>query len=314
MRARIVLLGPGWLGAATARHLSARGHQVWTISRRGSTTPTTPTTSPAADSARSEPDVSPLAPIAIAADLLAPTAMEMLHHLLPETADHLVVCVAPAFARGEDAAVYPQLAASAALLATHLRVRSVVYVSSTGIYDRTDGSDVDESSTITPDSPRVRALHDAELAIRQASGPHCAVQILRATGLYGPGRDPASRFTAMASHIDAAADGAWCNFVWRDDVVSAITHLISRQTPTLFEIFNCADGHPVRAGAITAALTSAVPVIGISATPRRTRSNQRVRIDRLQATGWTPSVSSIFHGLALLGHHVQPSAAQEPTT
>jgi len=100
-------------------------------------------------------------------------------------------------------------------------------------------------------------------------------------------------------------DSAWCNFVWRDDVTAAIAHLLAHPPAAPVRIFNCADGHPVRASDISAALT---PHVGAaeSRTIRRARSTQRVLVDALLATGWTPAVPSIFHGLKRLGHDVTP--------
>ncbi|HEY0928939.1 MAG TPA: NAD-dependent epimerase/dehydratase family protein [Gemmatimonas sp.] len=300
---RTVLLGPGWLGAPTAQHLAAMGHQTWVVGRQSRPARFDTVTSDAAS----------IPPIVVTADLLSESGSDALRHDLPAAADHLVVCVAPATARGEDYAVYPRLAAASARLANQLGVRSVVYVSSTGIYDRTDGSLVDEYSPIVAESPRVRALLDAEEAIASAGSARCAVHVLRVAGLYGPGRDPSARFrspphapTALSGRpadSDTLPNEEWCNFAWRDDVIAAIAHLLALTTHDAVHVFNCADGHPVRANEITAALPP-LPHDAPQPSPRRARSNQRISVNALRATGWIPAVPTIFHGLQLLGHPV----------
>jgi nucleoside-diphosphate-sugar epimerase len=129
------------------------------------------------------------------------------------------------------------------------------------------------------------------------------VRILRAAGLYGPGRDPAPRFAAGATPADI-----WCNFSWRDDVRDAIAHLLDIPPAAPVETFNCADGHPVQAGEITMALTGRAPVaeatVALDGTVRAGRSNQRIRVDALRATGWSPAMPTIFDGLRALGHAI----------
>jgi nucleoside-diphosphate-sugar epimerase len=198
-------------------------------------------------------------------------------------------------------------------LAKALHIRSVLYVSSTGVYDRQDGSEVTEQSAITPHDARVHALYDAEQRI--ATVAHYAdatVHIVRAAGLYGPARDPVAR---LADPAFAASD-VWCNFSWRDDVISAIAHLLQHDRAPGVRIFNCADGTPLRSAAIASTLTGRAvhtpeeraPVDG--ATPVRSgRSNQRVNIDALLATGWRPAAPTVYDGLRLLGHQVPHAAA-----
>jgi nucleoside-diphosphate-sugar epimerase len=129
------------------------------------------------------------------------------------------------------------------------------------------------------------------------------VRIVRAAGLYGPGRDPAARFAAGATAADI-----WCNFSWRDDVRDAIAHLLDTPPAQTVERFNCADGTPVLAGDITMALTGRAPA-PVDASPldgkvRAGRSSQRVQVDALRATGWTPSMPTVFDGLRALGHAI----------
>lgn len=284
-----LVVGPGWLGAPVAETLARSGHRVWVLSRSGSGAPVGST--------------------AVAGDITQAVTPEgraaMLAHL-PGTIRHLVVCVAPSSARGDSYAIYPAAARGAAALAEALGASSVVYVSSTGIYDRQDGSAVSEHSLITPGNDRVHALFEAELLILAAATERRAVHVLRAAGLYGPGRDPGARFAAGATppHI-------WCNFSWRDDVVSAITHCLALPPSGKGELFNCTDNTPVQAGDITHALTGRRPqssgtettTTSVNTAPVRAgRSNQRISSAALIAAGWHPEVPDVFEGLRRLGH------------
>ena len=187
-------------------------------------------------------------------------------------------------------------------------IRSVLYVSSTGVYDRHDGSEVTEQSPITPHDARVQALYDAEQRIATVADDRDAtVHIVRAAGLYGPQRDPAAR---LADPAFAAGD-VWCNFSWRDDVIAAITHLLATDRAPGVRVFNCADGAPLRASAIAATVTGrrvdAAPPLAPdhgAAPVRSGRSNQRINVDALLATGWRPVAPTVYDGLRLLGHQV----------
>ena len=150
----VLLVGPGWLGKIAAVRLAARGATVATLQRSVpvSTSPdVVALTGDIADAARGP---EPLA-----------TLVAVVRSALPARIDHLVVCIAPSRARGDDYTVYPQAAAGAAALAHALHIRSVLYVSSTGVYDRQDGSEVTEQVAIDPHDARGHALYDAEQRI-----------------------------------------------------------------------------------------------------------------------------------------------------
>jgi len=300
----VLLVGPGWLGKVAAARLAARGAIVATLQR----------SVPVSTS----PDV-----LALTGDIASaargPEQLAALHAIvrsaLPTTIDHLVVCVAPSRARGDDYGIYPQAAAGAAELARAMGIRSVLYVSSTGVYDRHDGSEVTEQTAIEPHEARVRALYDAEQHIATvAQAPDATVHIVRAAGLYGPQRDPAARLAAPAF----ATGDVWCNFSWRDDVISAIAHLLQYDRAPGVRIFNCADGTPLRSSEIAATLTGRAvhtpeerAPVDPSAPVRSGRSNQRINIDALRATGWRPAAPTVYDGLRLLGHQV-PLAVVAP--
>lgn len=297
---RVLLVGPGWLGQAVAEHLVSLGSTVGVLQR--SARPSL------AQVAAIAGDITHAAAGAASRDALCAAVT----HALPLPIDHLVVCVAPSRARGDDYSLYPRAAAGVVVLARALGIRSVLYVSSTGVYDRQDGSEVTEQSPITPHDARVQALHDAEqLLLQLADDQDTTVHIVRAAGLYGPQRDPIARFTDPAF----AAANVWCNFSWRDDVISAIAHLLQHDRAPGVRVFNCADGTPLRSSDIAATLTGrTTPTpedrapIDRSAPVRSGRSNQRINVDALLATGWRPAAPTVYDGLRLLGHSV-PLAA-----
>lgn len=288
-----LVVGPGWLGAPAAITLAAAAavHEgrVFCLSR---------TTRSA-----------PAGCIAVSGDITQGVHNAALLAALPAQVSRLVVCVAPSSARGDSYAIYPAAARGAATLAEALGVTSVVYVSSTGIYDRQDGSDVDERTLIVPGNDRVHALMDAELTMLATASSSRAVTVLRAAGLYGPGRDPGPRFARASTAPDI-----WCNFSWRDDVVAAIAHTLAMPATGTGAVFNCTDNTPVQAGLITQALTgraagddredatSSESAAVVSSSVRAGRSNQRVSSAALMATGWAPMMPNIFAGLRALGH------------
>lgn len=301
LRGSALVVGPGWLGAPLARHLAACGATVCTLRRSRADTPEAGITTRSGD---------------IGSAAAGPHALAALRALLPETVDHLIVCIAPSRARGDDYGVYPHAARGAAALATAMDIPHVLYVSSTGVYDRHDGSEVTERSAITPRDARVQALYGAECITGElAAASERTVHVLRAAGLYGPQRDPYARFTDPAF---GAAD-VWCNFSWRDDVMSAITHLCAHDRAPGLRTYNCADGTPLRAGAIAAVVTGRiadasqyVPADHDTAAHdavRSGRSHQRINVHALLATGWRPVAPTVFDGLRRLGHVVPGARA-----
>ncbi len=300
----VLVVGAGWLGSALADRLAASGHPVWLLRR-----------TPARTDTASFPLVR-----RVAADVVTAATDQVALAALPASVDALVLCTAPSRARGESHAdSYPAAARGAVALARRLGAGTLLYTSSTGVYAATDGRVVDEAAPLPQGDPRVDALVEAEAVIRGGASavPGLRTGVLRVAGLYGPGRDPAPRFRDPALREGLAGGDWWTNFAWRDDVVGALVHLLDEPGwlapgPEGGAVFNCADGHPVRASAIVAALTGQ-PVPGArgadgpGARPSG-RSNQRVDASALRRTGWRPTMPTVFDGLRALGHDVAPSA------
>lgn len=306
---RVLVLGAGWLGAPLADAYAADGAQVTTVRR--------------------SPHAPPAGGRAVPFDLHTLTAPDA--PAIPDTLrDHAVVLamVAPDRARGDDhGRTYPSAAAAAVRIALETGARALCWVSSTGVYGYDDGREVTEDTPRSADSPSQRALCDAEDLILDAARDTLRVGVLRASGLYGPGRDPAARYRDTAALAPRAAH--WVNLAWRDDVIAAIrcwtTHALSPVAPP--RILNVSDSTPLtvaecarlvaradgRAFVMPAAIPAASATGGTGAAPMR--SNQRIRVDALRALGWTPTVPSLHAGLLRLGytrlaHEQQPYGPQ----
>ena len=227
---------------------------------------------------------------------------------LPPALDHVIACIAPSRVAGDDhRSTYPEAVRGALMLAAQRQCRSILYTSSTGVYGRTDGGVSRETDRITVHDDRQAALLEAEDALADASAAGGVGRtVLRVAGLYGPGRDPAPRFRVA---IPAGEADVWCNFAWRDDVVAAIIRLLTMPAdPGTRRVLNCADGTPLRASSIARALGA--PEAASSPAPAGGRSNQQIPVEALRATGWSPSMPTVFDGLAALGHHVDASVVR----
>jgi len=142
----------------------------------------------------------------------------------------------------------------AAMLATlaQTRVRRVVWIGSTSALPDVDGV-VDETCEIWPDDPRGRIQREAEAAVIAASGRAGAQWIiLRAGGLYGPGRELGRLF----GRGDPEGDGdRVTNLVHRDDAVTAALAAIGSEAVGIVHVVD--DDHCTRRAMIDAARTAA---------------------------------------------------------
>lgn len=311
-RRRVLIIGPGWLGGALANEMHAAGDDVYTMRR---------TAAASADTAHG--------PRAVPGDIASfAGGGGSLPHGLPDAIDEVVLCVSPSRTRGDThESTYPAAARGAVALAARLRARALLYVSSTGVYGRTDGAIVTEASDIAVGDARQEALALAERIVIDGD-PSTAFGrvVLRVAGLYGPQRDPAPRFAAMQSTPDDPS--YWCNFAWRSDVTSAITHLLRlEQHRQSAHCYNCADGTPLLARDVarrvaralapvavpavsTAAVAPSVAATG-AAPARRSTSNQRVAVEKLLATGWSPTMPTVYDGLEALGYDMSHDVVAE---
>jgi nucleoside-diphosphate-sugar epimerase len=222
----VLVAGAGWLGSALSRVLAGQGHRVTAVRR-----------DPARAALLASPGVSP-----VALDLCAPGAAAD----LPSDLDAVVACQS-AGADGAEAYRRAYVDATRALLEVIRasgRPATFVYTGSTGVFGQRDGSDLDEESPPAPASPAAEVLVEAERLVLAADAPGLRANLLRLSGLYGPGRNwPVDRVRSGQIAL-GPGDGAWLNLCHLDDAVAAVVAVLERGAPG--RVYHATDAEPVR--------------------------------------------------------------------
>ena len=135
----------------------------------------------------------------------------------------------------------PVLAAFGEALGHARRLRTIVYLSTVGVYGDHGGEWVDETTPPKPGSQRTRARLDAEQAW-QRLGARCGapVVILRLAGIYGPERN-ALLAIKSGSARRIIKRGQVFNHIHVGDIAQAINAALARSAGG---IFNVADDEP----------------------------------------------------------------------
>ncbi len=135
----------------------------------------------------------------------------------------------------------PVLAAFGEALAHARRLRSIVYLSTVGVYGDHGGAWVDEESTPQPDSDRGRERLAVEHAWQKfGQRSRAAVAILRLAGIYGPGRNALVQI-ARGDARRIVKPGQVYNRIHVGDIAQAIDAAFARKASG---IFNVADDEP----------------------------------------------------------------------
>lgn len=140
-------------------------------------------------------------------------------------------------------------------------VRTIVYLSTIGVYGDHGGAWIDESAAMNPQAGRNRARIAAEAAWRRladASGKRLSV--LRLAGIYGPGQNAlVSLARGDARRIVKA--GQVFNRIHVADIATAVAAAFARAADG---VFNVADDEPAPAEAVVAYAAS---LLGVAPPP-----------------------------------------------
>jgi nucleoside-diphosphate-sugar epimerase len=186
----------------------------------------------------------------------------------------------------------PVLKQLGAALARRRPLRSIVYLSTIGVYGDRGGEWVDETSEARPGSPRSHARLAAEHAWQELAGKDDrAVAILRLAGIYGPGR------SALVNLVNGTAKrivkpGQVFNRIHVADIARAIDACFAKNADGVFNVADDEPAPPQDVIAFAAALLGVTPPPEIPfAQARATMSpmaqsfyaeNRRVRNDKLK--------------------------------
>lgn len=148
--------------------------------------------------------------------------------------DHILVSIAP------DGAGDPALNALRADLAA-AQPKSLIYLSTVGVYGDHDGAWVDEASPCRPVSSRSRQRVEAETQWRRfGEETGVPVAIIRLSGIYGPGRGPFEKIRrGTARRI--VKPGQVFNRIHVDDIAAIVEAAFLRQADG---VFNGTDDEP----------------------------------------------------------------------
>lgn len=123
-----------------------------------------------------------------------------------------------------------------------MRVRRIVYISTSAVYGDCQGAWITESQPLNPATPRGHRRQDAEqqlLAWCQARVTQWI--ILRVPGIYGPGKLPLERLR-KGTPVLREEDAPYTNRIHADDLAAIC--VAAMHSPITNTVYNVSDGHP----------------------------------------------------------------------
>ena len=282
---RVLIAGCGYTGCALGERLTAEGHTVFGLRRNPEALP---------------PGIRP-----VTADLASPDPLDA----LPRGLDHVVHAVSPD-GSGDDAYRASYVDGLRNLLrilsARGERPRRVIFVSSTRVYAQRRGEWVDESSPTEPQGYAARCLLEGErLAL---CGPFPSV-VLRAGGIYGPGRTGAIQRALGGTPYDGPP--VYTNRVHRDDLAGILRHLMFLPNPE--PVYLGVDHEPADRRVVFDWLASYLRLQNLpkaGSTRSRSGTNKRCSNARLVASGYDFQYPTFREGFAGILREMNDLAGQ----
>lgn len=155
--------------------------------------------------------------------------------------------------------------------------RSLVYVSTTGVYGDCSGAVIDETRRLRPESDRAGRRVDAERCLRSWGARNgVAVSILRAPGIYAADRLPVER---LHKGTPALVDGddVFTNHIHADDLASACIAAMRLGRPN--RAYNAVDDTEMK---MAGYFDRVAEVFGLPKAPRLSRSDAEKLLSPVQ--------------------------------
>ncbi len=257
----VLLAGCGDVGIRAGLQLAAAGRRVYGLRRSTAALP------------------SPLLPLQ--ADLTDPASLRN----IPDDITDVVFLPTPG---QRDEAAYrgvfvDGLAHLIDALHRRVRLRRLLFVSSSAVYGEHGGAWVDEDTPCRPLAFNGRLLLQAEHRLADMA----QATIARCSGIYGPGRTRLIEQVANGSARRPALGSEFSNRIHVDDVAGALVHLLALPQPAACYVLS--DDHPAPVAEVQAWIARQLglpgPAVEQSAGERAV-GNKRLRNGRLRASGF----------------------------
>jgi nucleoside-diphosphate-sugar epimerase len=274
----LLVIGCGDLGSAVASHFAAVGWQVWGVRRQP----------------QSLSGVTMLA-----ADVTEPTSLQVLSSLMPDLV--LIVLTPGAYTDERYQNVYVRGLTNCLGALNRSRLRRIVWVSSTSVFDQNDGQLLDESSPALPRSFAGQRLLEAEALLSASDIPHT---IVRCGGIYGRGRERLLR-QLQSGLRSPLLPPRYSNRIHRDDAVGILQFLLARAADDMpiQNLYLAVDAEPVLITDIEHWLCSQIDIDYESLEVQEGElrgGNRRCSSKRLQALGYAFLYPTFREGLRTL--------------
>ncbi len=184
----------------------------------------------------------------------------------------------------------------------------IVYISTSGVYGDCGGAWVDETRAPQPITPRALRRLDAEQQLQAYCESHgIRLAILRAPGIYGPGRLPRARLL-RGEPVVQLDQAPWSNRIHADDLAAAACLALDKG----HGVYNVSDGNP---SSMSDYFLRCAEFLGLPEPPQIAladaarqfsavqlsflRESRRLDISRIrQGLGFRPQYPNLAHGLA----------------
>ena len=160
-----------------------------------------------------------------------------------ETCDGIIILIAPKNSQSYEETYLHTAKRIVSALGERLTPFYILYISSTSVYEGTEGEWVFEDSPLHPYSENAKILLQTERCYLNAGVDTC---ILRLGGIYGPKRDLLDRARRFSGTQMSGTGLEPTNHIHLSDIINAINFCL---TSSLLGIYNLvSDSHPTRKG------------------------------------------------------------------
>ena len=125
-----------------------------------------------------------------------------------------------------------------------VKIKSFIYISTSGVYGNCDGKEVDELHQVNPETDRAKRRVSAETQLANyCKQKDINLVILRVPGIYGKGRLPINRIRA-GEPIIKKEESKVTNLIHVEDLARIVVASTMSENLNKCEIVNVSDGNP----------------------------------------------------------------------